>query len=48
MVDNNALAHEGLVHTLFGAAAFQLLNAACDPGLFRMLQEKPGVIRAVR
>lgn len=36
------LTRDDLVGTLFGAAAFQTLNAGCELGLFALLHERPG------
>src|ERR1700759_1390799 len=40
------LTEQDLVGTLFGAAAFQALNAGCELGLFELLHERPGVSTA--
>lgn len=42
MPDNTTLTRQDLVGTLFGAAAFQVLNAASELGLFVRLHNRPG------
>ncbi|GAB3274489.1 methyltransferase [Parasphingorhabdus pacifica] len=39
----NPLTREDLVGTLFGAAAFQALNAGCELGLFDLLHREPAL-----
>ncbi|GAA4832504.1 methyltransferase [Saccharopolyspora rosea] len=43
MGDSRSLTRQDLTRTLFGAAAFQLLNAGCRLGLFRLLHDEPGL-----
>lgn len=45
MSNDNPLTRQDLVHTLFGAAAFQMLNAGCELGLFELLHRRPGITR---
>jgi SAM-dependent methyltransferase len=40
------LTHDGLVGILFGTGAFQMLNAGCELGLFRLLRRRPGLSAA--
>lgn len=42
-VPASPLTMEGLTPILFGAAAFQYLNAGCELGLFELLHQKPGL-----
>ncbi|MEU3723206.1 methyltransferase [Streptomyces sp. NPDC031705] len=37
---------DGLAWILFGASAFQYLNAACELNLFELLENKPGLTKA--
>lgn len=41
MVNDNRLTRDDFVGTLFGAAAFQVLNAGNELGLFKLLNERP-------
>ena len=43
MVTQNPLAVDDLIATLFGAGAFQILNASCELGLFPLLYDTPGL-----
>lgn len=42
MTRTQPLTTDGLVGILFGGGAFQMLNAGCQLGLFRMLRDQPG------
>ncbi|NMN96160.1 methyltransferase [Antrihabitans stalactiti] len=42
MTEAQPLTSDGLVRILFGAGAFQMLNAGCELGLFRLLRDRPG------
>jgi ubiquinone/menaquinone biosynthesis C-methylase UbiE len=42
LANQTRLTSDGLVGILFGANAFQLLNAGCELGLFTLLAERPG------
>lgn len=42
MTNDNTLTRQDLISTLFGAAAFHVLNAASELGLFRLLHHNPG------
>ncbi|MGH3699163.1 MAG: hypothetical protein ACRDQY_06790, partial [Pseudonocardiaceae bacterium] len=37
------LTRDDLIVTLFGAGAFQILNAGCELGLFSLLCNEPGL-----
>lgn len=43
MTATSPLTKDDLVGILFGAGAFQMLNAGCELGLFRLLRERPGL-----
>lgn len=43
MTTKNQLTRDGFVGILFGAGAFQMLNAGCELGLFRLLDKQPGI-----
>lgn len=46
MTAKSPLTSDGLVGILFGAGAFQLLNAGCELGLFTLLAQRPGLSSA--
>lgn len=41
------LTNDDLVRILFGSSAFQMLNAGCQLGLFRLLNQRPGINNAI-
>lgn len=43
MTADHPLTRDGFVGILFGAGAFQMLNAGCELGLFALLRQRPGL-----